>query len=183
MVEGWRNREQDAARLIFSRYEKLVRSVVNDRLNMRYRSRVDIDDITQMVFAIIFKELQNRTFESEQQLQGRICAIARNVTISEVKFNESKRRNINEEQAYDFSSPAAAIGLHKQCADRDTTTNRLAQLDRALPELGVAERELLDMLYFQNLPQSVVAKRLGITTRQVRRRRSSAILRLQSILY
>jgi RNA polymerase sigma-70 factor (ECF subfamily) len=83
------------------------------------------------------------------------------------------------------SRPPEQQGSLPEPADLSHEPGRLAEwseLHRHIGALPAEEREVVDLLFYQGLPQAEVAELLGVTVRTVQRRWQAALLRLHRVL-
>ncbi len=86
------------------------------------------------------------------------------------------------------ASTPSANGTHEVSVDPSTQSNEPSLLSawtefhQQVAKLPREEREVVDLLFYQELPQAEASELLGVTVRTVQRRWQSALLRLHDIL-
>ncbi|MDB5385053.1 MAG: DNA-directed polymerase specialized sigma subunit, sigma24 [Planctomycetaceae bacterium] len=158
LIQRVRNRDEDAARELATRYESAIRRVVRIHLrDARMRQVLDSMDVCQSVMASFFVRtaLGQYELDSPQQLIHLLTAITRNKLANQVNHMQAQRRDIRRQtvmddrsmlvadRASDPSEQASAKEiLEKVCSRLDTQERYLAEQR----SLGRTWQELADEL-------------------------------------
>lgn len=178
-VKAWRQGNEKGAEVLYARFSGLVRTIVSDRLNARYRRRVGVEDAMQVVFAEIFKRLRNSTeeFADVSNLKGLISKIARQRTISLVEFHERAKRSVRRDSGEDVQHNVAA----KPNKDAAIQQFRLEQrLHEAISELPDNEAQLCKLIWFSEKTQKEIASDRAVSAKTIQRQKASILSKLRA---
>jgi RNA polymerase sigma factor (sigma-70 family) len=156
----------EAARILFDRYEPLVRRAARRQLARSLRVYFDSLDCTQDVFASFFTMPADRQrFDSPESFVAYLAEMTRNVVRENVRLRRAQRRDVRRERAIDGTSAWAT-------AAPDPTPSQYAianeKWSRLLDGLPARDRQVVELLRLGHA-QAEIAARLGISTRTVRR--------------
>ena len=182
LIRRVRDRDQDAALELATRYEKAIRRVVRIHLrDARIRQVLDSMDVCQSVLASFFVRtaLGQYELESPEQLINLLTAITRNKLANQVNRMKAQRRDIRKnvtiesegislvDRASDPSEQASAREiLEKVCNRLDPQERYLAEqrsLGRTWPELAT-ELDATDVALRKKLTRALdrVMAELGL---------------------
>ena len=154
LIRRVRNRDQDAARELATRYESAIRRVVRIHLrDARMRRVLDSMDICQSVLASFFVRtaLGQYDLDSPEQLVGLLTAITRNKLTNKVNHMRAQRRDMGRTSAIDEElTPLVdrASDPGEQASAREIlekVCDRLDQSERYLAEQRSLGRTWLDI--------------------------------------
>ncbi|MEA4833478.1 MAG: RNA polymerase sigma factor [Oscillospiraceae bacterium] len=144
-------------------FEKILsecRNAVERYVNFKISSKADADDILQEVYLSAYQNID--TLKDKTCFRAWIIGIARN------KCNDYFR-----ERAKNFEIPLEAMSgsvlVSGRCGIIETST-----VQETLELLGNNDKQILYLYYFKELPQSEIAKRLGIPLGTVKSRLHNA---------
>lgn len=178
---GWTSGSQEAAAEIVQRYESRLRGYIRAHLSQLVKSRVDVEDISQEVFEVVFRRANyvianhaddDRFFAwlrriAHHRIQKRIdreTASKRDVT-RETRPSE----NMTTEQLIGNSSVSLMsdhVRRTTRCvSQRYSTHESFDSTFRSMPKRQQLEVALL----FEGNSKSEIATKLGLTARMVRR--------------
>ena len=151
---------------LYQRYARPVFALALRRLGDRGRA----EDAVQETFASVWRAA--RSYKPERGPGGPwLYAVARNAII-----DRSRARSEPAVEAPDQESHEAGP------ADRAETSWTAWRVHRALEELSVNERSVIELAYWGGLSQSEVAEYLGIPLGTVKTRTRAALARMADLL-
>jgi RNA polymerase sigma-70 factor (ECF subfamily) len=141
------------------------------------KSLVPTEDASDIV-AAVFSKLwpKKNTLENIEHLKGYIGASIRNACLDHLR-TESKRRK--EEKIYLELSP---VFCESDYSKAEISAEKLQRIYQAMEGLPMRCREIFKMAFLQNLKNSEIARRLGITSRTVINQKSNALKTLRMAL-
>jgi ECF sigma factor len=173
--------DEDAARELVERYEKIIRREVRLRLRDRALLRVfDSMDISQSVLVSFFAKASSGGFEIEtpDQLTRLLIGMARNKLAFQVRRQHARRRDsrLNEStRVEDLEVRSAAPNPGEVASDRDL-------IDAIRRRLGAEARQLAD-LRADGWDWSAIADRVGGSVQARRIQFARAIRRVTKSLH
>lgn len=181
LLEGWQRGEVEARNELLSRVrgrlERLVRKMLDDY--SRVRRFEQTDDVLQRSLLRLSAALEEVRPASTREFFRLAALQVRRVLLDLVKHLYGPEGLAANQRSHDPDRPP-------ERADDTHDPARLAewcevhqQIDR-LPE---EEREVVDLLYYQELSQADAATVLNVSVRTVQRRWQSALLSLHSLLH
>lgn len=158
-----------AVPLDWNRYRHYLGLLARQHVAGELLGKVDLSGVVQQTLLEAHQADEVQTLATEARLAWLRTALARNLT-DELRRLRADKRDIGREQplvaAFDASSASLANWLAaeqsspSQKADQAEQLLRLADAVAALPE---AQRQAVELHYFQNLPLAVIAAMLGKT--------------------
>lgn len=149
-------------------------------LHASFPTLADVDDVVQESYLRIWKA---RAIQPIDSAKAFLFRIARHLAVDLVRrHGRSPIRTVPD------LSTLAVPDEHRGAADRAVLRDEIELLARALESLPPRCREIIVLRKFQNLPQKVVAERLGIAESTVQEqvyrglRRCEKFLRAQGVL-
>lgn len=141
LMAGLRNRDDDAVRELFRRYERFLRAAVRRRLHARLRTTFDSIDFVQDVWTSFIAAPEERyTFENSQALLGFLTRVARNKVIEAVRHGQSQKADVSRHTDLDG---AGVDGV----ANRNPTPSQFAieaeEWGRLLAQFPAGHRQIL----------------------------------------
>lgn len=173
--------EREAWESFVSRYGRLIYSVVYETLRRHGQSTADdrVDDL----FNDVFLALYDRGFKKLRQWSGR-CSLASWIRLIAASTTIDQLRRQRDECALD-DSDRVKHALSDDSERQHQLVERIEGAQRvqmAMADLQPADRELLVMLFRDDLPAAEVATRLGIAAGALYTRKNRALGRLRVAL-
>lgn len=161
----------EGLRLLYRRYGRLVYSFALNVLG----NAEEAEDLTQEIF---LKCWSQNTYQPERgSLSRYLMLLTRSRAIDRLRSRASRQKNLQRwhhmtahETASD--SPLEYVSLEE----------RSHQVRHALTTLSAAEREVLELAYYQGLSQSEMAQQLNIPLGTVKTRSRQALKKLRQTL-
>jgi len=180
LIHRVRNRDEDAARELVTRYESAIRRVVRMHLrDARVRRIVDSQDVCQSVLATFFTRTALGEFDLEtpDQLVKLLTTITRNKLVNQVHRLRAQRRDVRRDLAIDDG----VFDLQDQASDPLEQLSAKELLEKVLKGLGEQERYLAEQ---RSLGRTWVelADELGGTDVALRKRLTRALDRVMTDL-
>jgi RNA polymerase sigma-70 factor (ECF subfamily) len=172
---------------LFARYRPLLRQVIEFRMDVRLRARIDPSDVVQETQLEAFRQLAS--FLERQPMPFRLWlrkTAQERLRMLERRHLEAARRSVARELPLPDTSAAmvaaelaAAVLSPSQHAAQGELARRVADAVGRLPE---TDREVLLMRTFEGLSHEEVACILDIGPAAARKRHGRALLRLHKVL-
>jgi RNA polymerase sigma-70 factor (ECF subfamily) len=155
-------------------YDRYSRTVFGVGLKLLGGDRSSAEEVVQEVFLKVWRSSQ--TFDpSRGDFSTWLYRVARNVALDLYRKRASKIRPI-----LDGDSRIAAARDSSASPEEVVEDSWLSwRMSRALEELGAAQREVIELAYFQGLSQREISQRTGMPLGTVKTRTSSAMKRLR----
>jgi RNA polymerase sigma-70 factor, ECF subfamily len=151
-----------------------------DRLRLFARRRLcepgEAEDVAQETLQVVLTALRGGKIENLAALPAFLYQTATHLCLHRQRSLGRHTRAIDRFAETQSRSPAAD-SLEALISDE-----RRGQLRKALERLEDADRELLRMIYSEDLDNAVIAMRLGITPGALRVRRHRAVQRLAALV-
>lgn len=180
LIRRVRDRDQEAARELVARYEKVIRRVVRIHLrDARMRRVLDSTDICQSVLASFFirTALGQYEIDSPEQLLNLLAAITRNKLTNQTNRLRAQRRDIRRETS---ATEAAEFGPDR-ASDPSEQASARELLEKVRDRLGPDERYLAEQRSIGRGWQEL-ADELGGTDVALRKKLSRALDRVMADL-
>lgn len=180
LIARVRNRDEDAARELVTRYETAIRRVVRIHLrDARVRRLMDSSDICQSVLATFFTRtaLGEYEIDTPDQLVRLLTAITRNKLVNEVHRLKAQRRDIRRTMPLEsggLSMLARASNPVEQVSARELLEKVRTGLDAE--ECYLADQRSLGRTWVE------LAGELGATDVALRKKLTRALNRVMSEL-
>lgn len=161
----------EALQVIYRRYGRLVYTLALRVLN----SPEEAEDLCQEVF---LKLWQQPTYDASRgSLSTFLAVLTRSRAIDRVRSRGARSRLLQRWQTSSPTTTASPSPL--EAAVQGDQAKRVRE---ALDQLTHAEREVLEIAYYEGLSQSQIAERLNIPLGTVKTRSRQALKKLRSIL-
>jgi len=164
--EGWRQIFQCALRASMMQ----VRAPLS--------SSEDAQDIAQSAVLLLLRKVSESglpaSIQSDEQLRRYIVAVVRNLSIN--RFRSSARRYYvsRESEAIDAAS-------EESLEDQFSDIEQLELLNKAIPQLPAAYRQILLLRYFKELSLAEIAEILGVSEANAKTKLYRAVHRLRQL--
>ncbi len=182
LIRRVRNRDQEAARELATRYENAIRRVVRIHLrDVRMRQVLDSMDICQSVLASFFVRtaLGQYELDSPDQLIHLLTAITRNKLRNQVSRMQAQRRDIRKGVAIDDDD--AGIVVADRASDPSEQASAREILQKVCERLDNSERYLAEQRSIgRTWPE--LAEELGATDVALRKKLTRALDRVMAEL-
>jgi RNA polymerase sigma-70 factor (ECF subfamily) len=184
-------RDESAVGPLLDCYRDRVRKLVTSRMDRRLSARVDPSDVVQETLLEAGRRLPEYLREPAVAFYPwlRGLAVDRLIDLHR-RHVGAQGRSVGREEPLGAPTPdgpardLAALLVDSwtgpgQRAEREEQRQRVQD---ALGRLDPCQRELLTLLYYEELPPAEVAAALGVTDRTARRRHREALERLGTLL-
>jgi len=180
LITRVRNRDEDAARELVTRYDSAIRRVVRIHLrDARLRRLLDSSDVCQSVLATFFTRtaLGEYEIDTPDQLVRLLAAITRNKLVNQVHRLKAQRRDIRRTTSLE----SGGLKLLARTSNPSEQVSARELLDKVRTGLNVEERYLADQ---RSLGRTWVelARELGGTDVALRKKLTRALNRVLSEL-
>jgi RNA polymerase sigma-70 factor (ECF subfamily) len=187
LLDRTRGGEREAFGLLFARHRKVLRRVIDLRLERELRGRVDPSDVLQETQVDAYGRLDDylRRRPMPFALWLRKTACERLIKLRE-QHREAARRSVEREVP--LPDQTSLVLFQKLCATSNIPERRIARQELArkvrfaLARLSDADREILLMRYLEDLSNGEIAQVLGLEPAAVAKRHGRALLRLEQAL-
>lgn len=174
VLEGLRAGDAVAADLIVSRFSGQLCRLARERLGLKYRRKLDPEDIVQSVFKsfIRMQAADRLDFANWDALWGFLSLIAIRKCGHRIEYLEAARRSIGREQPARAGAERGDADLGMQAFARDPSPSHVAMLaetvERLLAPLGDLDR-LIVTLALEGHDTTEISERVGRSERTVQR--------------
>jgi RNA polymerase sigma-70 factor (ECF subfamily) len=161
----------DALAMLYDRYAPMVYTLALKML----QNAAEAEDLTQEAFVNFW---QQQKYDPERGSVGSYLATyTRSRALDRLRVGGGRRNIMKKVQRMTGATPRPPTPLEEAAQ-----SERQQQLQEALNHLSPAEREVLEIAYFEGLSQSQIAQRLGIPLGTVKTRSRQGLLRLRDRL-
>jgi RNA polymerase sigma-70 factor, ECF subfamily len=157
-------------------YDRYSRTVFGVGLKLLGGDRSSAEEVVQEVFVKVWRS--SHTFDpSRGRFSTWLYRVTRNVALDLYRKHASKIRPV-----LDGDSQIAAARDWSASPEEMIDDSWLSwRISRALEGLGAAQREVIELAYFQGLSQREISQRTGMPLGTVKTRTSSAMKRLRGV--
>jgi len=138
-------------------------------------SSEDAQDIAQSAVLLLLRKVSESglpaSIQSDEQLRRYIVAIVRNVSIN--RFRSSARRYYVSRESEAIDPPS-----DESVEDQFSDIEQLELLNKAIPQLPAAYRQILLLRYFKELSLAEIAEILGVSEANAKTKLYRAVHRL-----
>lgn len=166
-----REGQVDALKILYHRYVRLVYSLALRMLG----NPEEAEDLTQEIFLRLWN--QDVYQPSRGSLSQFLVLTTRSRAIDRLRSSKSRLRNL---QRWQRMAVHESVSIHP--LEGVSIAERSQQVQDALAQLSSAEREALEIAYYEGLSQSETAKRLNIPLGTVKTRSRQALKKLRKTL-
>jgi RNA polymerase sigma-70 factor (ECF subfamily) len=168
-------RDEPALAMLMNRHKALLRTVISRVVH----TDADVDDTLQDVFI----ELWNRShlFDTTKgKILGWIITMARRRAIDRVRRRQAYDR---AEERMRLQSESTACEMVEQGADEDAcNSDRAAALREVLATLPEAQRQAVELAYYQGLSQREIAAKTGIPLGTIKTRLELGVRKIRTAI-
>jgi len=157
--------------ILYDRYARLVYSIAYRILN----SSEEAEDITQDVFLTLWR--RNSYDSSRGSLSSFLTTLTRSRAIDRLRSKNARLRVVQRLQGIVRSESGLPSPL-----EQASIGERSQVIRTALSQLSEAERQVLEIAYYEGLSQSEIAERLDIPLGTVKSRSRQGLLKLRQRL-
>ena len=177
LLDAWKAGDQDAASVLFYRYQIRLIALVRTRLARKLARRIDPEDIVLSAYRSFFVSARNGRFDvnSEEDLWPLLVTIVLRKVSKQARFHTAEQRSVELEQ------PQASDWVEHVIGSDESSTEHAAiledEVESLLSRLDSTAREVLVQTLQGNDTASIAAS-IRITERSVRR----AMDRIRSLI-
>lgn len=157
--------------ILYDRYAKLVYGLAVKILE----SSEEAEDVTQEVFLMLWS--RNNYDPKRASLSSFLMTVTRSRSIDKLRSRSSKFKVLQRWQNMMCNEP-----LPNSPLDQVSVQERSQRVREALAQLADAERQVLEIAYYEGLSQSEIAQRLNIPLGTVKTRSRQGLLKLRQTL-
>lgn len=171
LYQALKSGQSSALGLLYDRYGKLVYGLAFHIL----KNSQEAEDLTQEVFLTLWhKDNYN---PARGSLSSFLTLLTRSRAIDKLRSRNSLIKNLERwQQGLAFNTGA------NNPFEQASSVERSLQIQNALSQLPENQRQVLEMLYYEDLTQAEIAQRLNIPLGTVKTRSRLGLLRLREIL-
>jgi len=163
--------DTDALAMLYDRYAPMVYTLALKMLH----NAAEAEDLTQEAFVNFW---QQQKYDPDRGSVGSYLATyTRSRALDRLRVGGGRRNIMKKVQRMTGATPRPPSPL-----EQAAQSERQQRLREALNHLSPAEREVLEIAYFEGLSQSQIAHRLGIPLGTVKTRSRQGLLRLRDHL-
>ncbi len=170
LIQAIQAGQSEALTLLYRRYSRLVYSIAMRILG----NTQEAEDLTQEIFVTFW---QKTTFDANR---GSLSSFLGLLTRSRA-FDRRRSRGAyyNLLERYQRSTPSVSSAIP---FDQVFTAERQEVVKQALLELPPAQRQVLEMAYYEGLSQTEIAQRIEVPLGTVKTRSRQGLLKLRRLL-
>lgn len=167
LFSAWKNGDQQAASLLFRRYQARLMALIRSRLSRKLARRLDPEDIVLSAYRSFFVAARNgrNVVPDDDDLWPLLTTIALRKLARQARRNAADGRSVDREQS-DLTDWVKYIGSHEP--DAEHAAILADEVDRLLGRLDDTAREVL-VRTLQGEDAVSIAKALNLHERTVRR--------------
>jgi RNA polymerase sigma-70 factor (ECF subfamily) len=192
LLERARRGDSQALNMIFARYRDRLLKMVEMRLDMRLRARVDASDVIQDAYLEVVRRLDRYLQQPNMPLflwlrflvSERLMILHRHHLGT--KMRDARRQiSLYRKALPEVSTTALAsclLGKYTSPTDAAVRAERAIRLQEALNTIEPLDREVLALRHFEQLTRAETAQVLGIEEPAAAKRYVRALKRLRDIL-
>lgn len=180
LIQRVRHRDQDAARELTERYEKVIRRVVRIHLrDSRLRQVMDSMDVCQSVLASFFVRtvLGQYDLQTPEHLINLLTTITRNKLTNQINRHRAQRRDVRR----NMTTETEGVQVIDRASDPSEQASAREILDKVRSRLNSKERYLADQRALGRT-WSELADELGGTDVALRKQLTRALDRIMTDL-
>jgi RNA polymerase sigma-70 factor (ECF subfamily) len=192
LLQRLRTGDQSALAGLFDHYRGRLRRMVELRMDLRLRVRLDASDVLQEAYLDVARDLEAYLADPKlnPQLWMRVHVGRRLTTLHRKHLGAQMRDAGAEVSLYRGALPEASsaalasmlLGRHTSPSQAAQRAERLLRVQDALNTLDPIDREVLALRHFEQLGRVEAAEVLGISQEAWARRYYRALKRLKDVL-
>lgn len=166
LLAAWKNGNQEAAEILFSRYQTRLIALVRSRLSQKLARRVDPEDIVMSAYRSFFIAARDGRATASQgnDLWPLLTTIALRKLARQSRQHKADRRSINREDA--DAMTLEYLGENDPTAEHAAVLSE--EIEHLISKLDETAREVLVGTLQGNQPNTI-AMALGLNERTIRR--------------
>jgi len=171
LIAALRNGQTEVMGQLYDRYAKLVYSLARRMLE----NAEEAEDLTQEVFLALWR--RDSYDPSRGSLSSFLMTLTRSRAIDRLRSRGTQVKRLQEWQAMLHGETASVSPFEHAVRDE-----RASLMQAALAKLSEAERQVLEIAYYEGLSQTAIAERLGIPLGTIKTRSRQGLLKLRQTL-
>jgi RNA polymerase sigma factor (sigma-70 family) len=173
LVRQVRSGDEEAFRALFRRYGPLAKGLANKVVRQAFMA----EEIVQEAFLALWKDPASYR-EERGSFRAWLLSTVHHRAVDVVRREEAQRRRSQEQQ------PAEAYqeDMADSVVDRVDLTATRERVRGALADIPTAQRQILELMYFEGKSQSDIASELGLPLGTVKSRTLLGMRRLRLLL-
>ena len=166
--------DEAALATLYRRHTAILRTVIARVVHID----ADVDDLLQEVFLEIWKRCQ--TYEEHKgKVLGWMITMARRRAIDRVRRRQAYAR---AEERLRLQSEAEEREMHYHVEEDATASERAIMLQQTMATLPDAQREALQLAFYQGMSQRQIAAKTGVPLGTIKTRLELALRKLRTAL-
>jgi RNA polymerase sigma-70 factor (ECF subfamily) len=172
LIQALRQSDQRALGVLYDRYSAVV-----FRLGLRVLQQTrEAEDLTQEVFLYLWRQGKDSFDPRRGSLSGYLMTFARSRALDRIRRQQAANRS---QQRLQMELPAKDERTPLEAASLDERSRRVRE---ALSQLPAAQRDVLELAYFEGYSQSEIAERLSEPLGTVKTRARQGLIKLRRAL-
>lgn len=163
-------KDEEALRVLYRRYGGAVLALAR-RMGL---GQTDREDCLQEVYVRVWKGAGSYN-PQRSSASSWLISVAHHHLVDWIRKQAVRPQTQNSESEFEF------FDLHAQTTDEDGRLDRV-RIRQALHDLDTAERQVIEVLYYQGYAHSEAAKRLELPLGTLKQRVRQALKKLRGIL-
>ncbi len=173
LVRQVRSRDEEAFRALFQRYGPLAKGLAYKVVRQPFMA----EEIVQEAFLALWRDPGGYR-EDRGSFRTWLLSTVHHRAVDMVRREEAQRRRSHDQQP----AEAYAEDIADSVADRVDLAETRQRVREALDDIPAAQRQILDLMYFEGKSQSDIAEELGLPLGTVKSRTLLGMRRLRLLL-
>jgi len=173
LVRQVRSRDEEAFRALFQRYGPLAKGLAYKVVRQPFMA----EEIVQEAFLALWRDPGGYR-EDRGSFRTWLLSTVHHRAVDMVRREEAQRRRSHDQQP----AKAYADDIANSVADRVDLAETRERVLEALDDIPAAQRQILDLMYFEGKSQSDIAEELGLPLGTVKSRTLLGMRRLRLLL-
>jgi RNA polymerase sigma-70 factor (ECF subfamily) len=163
LIKRFQNGEQSAFSLIFHKYQRRLAVLVYYKMSSDLRSRMEVDDVLQVVFFEASQSLNRFTYQNPGGFMAWLSRLADTAIVDAARFERREKRHAEDLLTFRTeSNPGGVEPAHFETPSRVFSRNEtMERLVRSLDALPAAYRQAILLAKFEGLTTYEFAERIG----------------------
>jgi RNA polymerase sigma factor (sigma-70 family) len=172
LVRQVRSGDEEAFRGLFRRYGPLAKGLAHKVIRQPFMA----EEVVQEAFLALWRDPGSYR-EDRGSFRSWLLSTVHHRAVDLVRREEAQRRRSHEQRATEFQEDLA-----ESVADRVDLAGTRERVRRALQDIPAAQRQILQMMYFEGKAQSDIARELELPLGTVKSRTLLGMRRLRLLL-